>query len=318
MTINDVAKWQHEHSFGQENKRPGETRTVIVVLVTAITMVVEITAGVLFGSMALLADGLHMASHASALSIALFAYIYARRHAFDRRFNFGTGKVNSLAGFSGALLLAGFALIMAWESISRLLAPVEIQFDYALIVAVIGLIVNGISMVILGHGDHGPVHHDHSNAHAEHEEHSHGHKHHDHNLRSAYLHVLADTLTSIFAIVALLAGKYAGLVWLDPVMGIVGACLVGRWSFGLLLDTSAVLLDHQASEPIREVIREAIERHDAHRVVDLHVWAIGPGINAAIITIVADSPKQPNDYRRMIPADTNVVHATIEIRNATT
>ncbi len=238
-------------------------------------MAVEIVAGVVFGSMALLADGLHMASHASALAISLFAYVYARRHAHDERFCFGTGKVNSLAGFTGAVLLALFALLMAWESIGRLLNPVEIAFNQAIGVAVLGLIVNGLSVFVLGGGD---PHDHHDGGHEESPHAEHHHEHHDHNLRSAYLHVLADALTSVLAIFALLGGKYLGLNWLDPVMGVVGAILVARWSTGLLRTTSRVLLDHQGPDSIRHAIRQNLEELTGVTVVDLHLWQIGPGI----------------------------------------
>ncbi len=215
--------WMHDHTFGQDAKKPGEVRTLIVVVLTVLTMVLEIAAGVAYHSMALLADGLHMASHATALAIATFAYVYARRHARDQRFSFGTGKVNSLAGFAGAILLAMFSCMMVWESIDRLLNPISIAFDQALIVAVVGLVVNGLSVFILGHSglddaaasahdsagdsheqqDHHHDHHGHHHDHQAHHGHHHGHGH-DHNLRSAYLHVLADTLTSVLAILALL------------------------------------------------------------------------------------------------------------------
>ncbi len=299
---------EHDHTFGQDRKRPGELRTLIVVVLTAVTMVVEIVAGIAYGSMALLADGLHMASHAVALSIAMFAYIYARRHARDERFSFGTGKVNSLAGFTGAILLALFALVMAWESVERLIFPVSIKFDQALIVAVLGLIVNGVSVFILGHEEEHDHHHEHS--------HGHGHKH-DHNLRAAYLHVLADALTSLLAIGALLAGKYFGLFWLDPVMGVVGAILVARWSVGLLVTTARVLLDHQGPLELREEIREAIERDKQTEVSDLHLWQIGPGIYCLSLTIVAADPKQAEHYRGLLPAGHGLVHVTIEVLTET-
>ncbi len=212
---------RHQHTFGQDLKRPGEFRTLVVIAITASMMVVEIAAGLAFGSMALLADGLHMGSHAVALGISAFAYVYARRHAHNERYSFGTGKVNTLGGYTGAILLAVFASMMAFESVVRLFNPVEIAFNQAIFVAVLGLIVNGASVFILDVG------HDH-----EHDHHGHDH-HHDHNLKSAYLHVLADALTSLLAIFALLIGKYFGAVWMDPVMGIVGAILVARWSIGL-------------------------------------------------------------------------------------
>ncbi|UCG73058.1 MAG: CDF family Co(II)/Ni(II) efflux transporter DmeF, partial [Chromatiales bacterium] len=225
MHTKNIGKWRHDHVFDQDRKRSGEKRTLIVVMMTAVMMVIEIAAGLAYGSMALLADGLHMASHTAALGIALVAYIVSRRLAADHRFAFGVGKINSLAGFASAVLLLGFAVAMVTESVDRLINPLAIAFDQALIVAVVGLIVNGVSAWILMSTPH-----DHG--------HGHAHEHHDHNLRAAYLHVLADALTSVLAIVALLAGKYFGAGWLDPMMGIVGACLVARWSLGLIRESS--------------------------------------------------------------------------------
>jgi len=304
-----VQRWQHDHTFGQDRKKPGELRTLIVVLLTAVTMVVEIAAGLLFGSMALLADGLHMGSHATALAIAMFAYIYARRHAHDERFCFGTGKVNSLAGFAGAILLALFSLMMAGESIERLVNPVEIAFNQALVVAVVGLIVNGLSVVILGHGGIGEADLEETWS----AEQRHGHRHdHDHNLRSAYLHVLADTLTSLLAIVALLAGKYGGHFWLDPVMGIVGAILVARWSLGLLMSTSRVLLDHQGPAPLRDAVRQHVDQR-GDEVADLHLWAVAPGKYALILAVVSADPQAAEIYRKSLPEIVRVEHLTIEV-----
>ena len=277
MPNETTQQWRHDHSFGQEQTRVGERGTVIVIVITAITMVVEIFSGIAFGSMALLADGLHMASHAAALTITVAAYIYARTHAHDERYSFGTGKVNALGGFTGAVLLALFACVMAWESVNRLFNPVDIIFNQAIAVAVLGLVVNAVSFFILG-GHHDGGDHGHG--------HGHGHGHDDHNLRAAYLHVLADALTSLLAIFALLSGKYFGWNWMDPVMGIVGATLVARWSWGLLRDTSHVLLDRQAPGRIRDAIRSAIEDHDSNQVADLHVWSIGPNIYVAVITLV--------------------------------
>ena len=317
MHSHDTDDWTHEHSFGQEQVQAGERKTIAVIVITAIMMVVEIAAGLAFGSMALLADGLHMASHTVAIGIAAFAYIYARRKAFDPRFNFGTGKVNPLAGFGSAVLLIIFALFMAWESVLRFINPVDIAFNQAIVVAVLGLVVNGVSAVILsqspGH-DHGHGHgHDHEHEQAHDHGHDHDHHHHDHNLRAAYIHVIADALTSLLAIFALLAGKFFGLNWLDPVMGIVGAILVGRWSYGLLRDTAQVLLDHQAPEKVRRRISGAIETGDTASVTDLHVWSIGPGRRAAAITVVSDTPQQPDYYRDLLPRDLGLVHVTIEI-----
>jgi cation diffusion facilitator family transporter len=306
--------WEHDHSFGQDEKKPGEVRTLVVVLLTAATMVLEIVAGVVYGSMALLADGLHMASHATALTISMVAYVYARRYARDDRFSFGTGKVNSLAGFTGAILLAVFALMMAWESVERLISPVPIAFNQAILVAVIGLFINGVSVFILGHNavhEHGHSRDTDAEAHDHNNGHEHGHDH-DHNLRSAYLHVLADTLTSFLAIFALLSGKYFGLHWLDPVMGVVGAVLVGRWSMGLLGTTSNVLLDRQGPRSARESIRQKIRDH-GDDVCDLHLWAVGPGVYVLILGIVTENPQPPSHYRRLLPTTVRLVHVTVEV-----
>lgn len=296
----------HDHVFDNHLRRDGESRTLIVVAVTAIMMVIEIVAGVAYGSMALLADGLHMASHTAALSLALIAYVVARRLARDRRFSFGVGKINTLAGFASAILLLGFAAAMVTESIGRLINPVEISFDSALLVAVIGLIVNGLSAWILSSSSHSGGH-------------VHGHDHdHDHNLRAAYLHVLADALTSILAIVALLAGKYFGAVWLDAVMGIVGAALVTRWSLGLIRDSSRVLLDYQASPEILGRVKQAVETGTGDRVTDLHVWMIGPGLHAADIALVTDDPQPPGVYKARLPRDCGIAHATVEVHQGKT
>lgn len=299
-----LSAWQHDHVFGQDQKQPAETRTRIIVGLTLTMMVWEILAGIRYGSMALLADGLHMGSHAVALGIAAFAYRYARRNAGSARFSFGTGKVNALGGFAGAILLVGFALFMVFESIVRFVQPVAISFNGAIAVAIIGLVVNGVSAWVLGGGDH---HHDHDQHHHRHEH----HQHHDHNRRAAYFHVLADALTSLLAIVALLAGKFAGWAWLDPIIGIVGAALVTRWAWQLLKDTSKVLLDRQCSE-LEQEVRRAVEDGDV-RITDLHLWAIGPNLHAAIIALVAHHPESPEVYRRRIQQQCpNLAHITIE------
>ena len=304
-----VSRWQHEHTFGQDRAKVGERRTLIVIAITAITMVVEIAAGIAFGSMALLADGLHMGSHTAALSITVIAYVYTRRHANDSRFCFGTGKVNALGAFASAILLALFALLMVWESIDRFFNPVDILFNQAILVAVLGLLVNGASVLILGVHNHNHDHH-HSHSH-HHHEHSHGQA--DHNLRAAYLHVLADALTSLLAIFALLAGKYFGLMWMDPLMGIIGAILVARWSWGLLRDTSGVLLDRQVPAKLQEKVQHAIESSDDNRIADLHLWSIGPDILAAVITVVTREPKSPDHYKTLLPQNLGIVHANIEV-----
>ena len=320
MHETNLATWEHGHSFGLDRPQAGERRTLIVALLTAVTMVVEIAAGLAFGSMALLADGLHMASHAAALGLTVLAYIYCRRRAGDPRFAFGTGKINSLGGYTSALLLVGFALYMAVESVSRLVAPVPISFDGAIAVAVLGLVVNGVSVFILdarrdsptrdaethqdgpqGHGHHHGPHHGHGHAH-----------HHDHNLRGAYLHVLADALTSLLAIVALVAGKYLGTIWMDPLMGIVGACLVSRWAYGLLRDSGWTLLDRQAPAAVRDAVRESLERFQDTRVVDLHVWSIGPGLFAAEIAVVSHQPEEPSVYKELL-SGLGLAHVTTEV-----
>ena len=292
--------WELDHAFGQDRIRPGERRIQIVIVLTLMTMVIEIVAGLAYGSMALLADGLHMGTHAAALTIAAMAYAFARRFAKDKRFNFGTGKINALGGFTSALLLAVFTIPMITESIRRLLNPGEISFDQALIVAVLGLLVNGASVVILDVNDS----HDHG----------HGASHnHDHNLRGAYFHVLADTLTSFMAIFALLAGKYFGWLWMDALMGIIGALVILHWAKGLGRVTSAMLLDKQAPESVHEEIRSAVEENDKSSVVDLHVWAIGPGIHAAEIVIVTRNPLSPRHYKSLIPAHLKLVHTIVEV-----
>jgi cation diffusion facilitator family transporter len=293
----------HEHHFGQAEPKGGEERTRIVVALTSAFMVVEVLAGLAFGSMALLADGLHMASHTSALGLALVAYIYARRRAHDRRFSFGTGKVNSLAGFASAVVLALFALIMAGESVRRFVEPVAISFDEAIAVAVLGLLVNGASVLVLRvrpDGDHGG--------------HEHDHRHHDHNLQAAFFHVLADALTSLLAIIALVAAKKLGAGWMDPAMGIVGGVLVARWSWRLLRDTGSVLVDRQAPDRVLRTIAQAVEADGRFRVVDLHVWSIGPGYRAAIVSVQSAQACDPSEVESLLPDNLGIAHLTVELR----
>jgi len=329
MHEHDLDTWRHSHAFGQHLKRPGESRTLIVIGITAAMMVVEIVAGIAYGSMALLADGLHMASHAAALGINAFAYVYARKHAHDERFSFGTGKVNTLGGYTGAVLLAGFALAMAVESVARLVAPVPIAFNQAIFVAVVGLLVNGASVLILGHHHPEEAHDAQPNleAHAHDHDHDHDHDHerrashpahHDHNLVSAYLHVLADALTSLLAIFALLAAKYFGFIWADPIMGIVGAVLVARWSLGLLHSTSVVLLDRQGPEDVETLIRQKIEAADDNRVSDLHLWAVGPRLYSAIVSVVTHEPQPPEHYKALLPKGLGIVHIVVEVHRCET
>ena len=259
--------------------------------------------------MALLADGLHMASHAAALGLSAFAYAYARRHAHDRRFTFGTGKVNSLAGFASAVVLALFAVMMCIESVRRFLEPVPIAYNQAIAVAVLGLIVNGISVFILREG------HDHGHGHGHHGgDHDHEH-HHDHNLRAAHLHVLADALTSVLAIAALLTAKYFGVNWMDPAMGIVGGILVARWSWGLLGATSRVLLDRQAPEDVLDEVRAALGSIPVE-LVDLHVWEIGPGYRAAILGVETAGDLEVEDIKRLVPERLGIAHLTVALHRS--
>jgi cation diffusion facilitator family transporter len=310
----------HLHSFGLDQKQEAERRTLIVLVITVVTMVVEIAAGIQFGSIALLADGLHMGSHATALGINALAYVYARKYANDPRFTFGTGKINALGGYTGAVLLGGFAVTMVWEGGERLLYPQPIVFDWAILVAVVGLAVNAASVLILNIGSDGSHshHHDHDHHHHHPHDHTHDHSHEDHshddlNLRSAYLHVLADALTSVLAIFALLAGKYFGAVWLDPVMGFVGAVLILRWSWSLLRQTGLRLLDYQAPEEIHDAVRQAIESDGQTEIFDLHVWLIAPGVYAAIIGIVTHDPREPDYYKSLLPAALGIRHLTVEV-----
>jgi cation diffusion facilitator family transporter len=255
--------------------------------------------------MALLADGLHMGSHTVAIGLAALAYAYARRHAADQRFSFGTGKVNSLAGFTGALLLAVFALLMVWQSIDRFLNPVEISFNIAIVVAAVGLLLNGASALILRDHDDNES------------EDGHLHAHHDHNLRSAYLHVLADALTSLTAIFALITAKYLGMTWMDPLMGIVGSILILYWSRGLLKSSARVLLDYQAPLDLVEHVRSAIEKEDDNRLSDIHIWPIGPARYAAALGVVTHNPKPAAHYKGLVPTNLGIVHLTVEVNRCT-
>ena len=295
--------YKHEHHFNQHKSKAGEKRTWWVILLTIVTMAGEIIAGLLFGSMALLADGLHMASHTTALTISALAYKYARIHAKDKRFSFGTGKVSSLAGFTSAILLAMFALIMVVESIERFINPVSIAFNEAIFVAVIGLIVNVVSVLILNVKEKSQANNQHTH-------------HHDHNLRAAYLHVLADALTSLLAIIALLAGKLFGLNWMDPLMGIAGAVMVTRWSIGLLKETSRVLLDHQAPDTLVDKVKGLLEKDGQTTITDLHIWSIGSNQYSAAIELVGNNnEKDDKEYIQLIEDIENIVHVTISVHH---
>lgn len=292
----------HDHVFLGAAHDENARRTLWVVMLTVVMMVAEIAAGYLTGSMALLADGFHMATHAGALGIAAAAYAYAKRHARSPRYSFGTGKVGDLGGFASALILALVALGIGVESVVRLLEPTEVQFGTATLIAILGLVVNIVSALLLGHG--------HS--------HEHDHEHHhgsDNNLKSAYVHVLADALTSVLAIAALLAGRYLGWVWLDPVMGIVGAIVIARWAWSLMGVTAGVLLD-QTDEHVAAEIRALVEQPGDARITDLHVWRVGPDAHAAIVSVLGQDTTDADTLRERLKAVHEVSHLTIEFRSA--
>jgi len=307
----------HDHVFLGENHARNERRTWAVIALTATMMVAEITAGTIYGSMALLADGWHMSTHASALLITALAYRFARKHARNPRFTFGTGKLGDLAAFGSATVLAIVALLIGWESLVRLRSPVPISFDEAILVAVIGLLVNLVSAWLLK-DDHS---HHHGHAHHQVQDHDHGAAvtrggDRDNNLRAAYLHVLADALTSVLAIAALLAGRSYGWVWLDPVIGIVGALVILSWSWGLLRDSGSVLMDYLPDhEDLPAEVRAAIEsEHD--EIVDLHVWQLGPGHHGAIIALKSTRPEPVAAYRARLRHIDELSHVTVEIHPA--
>ncbi len=301
MHVHTLDNWQHRHEFSVKNEK-GERRTQYVLILTAVTMLVEILAGSVFGSMALLADGWHMGTHVAAFLITIFAYRYARKHAHNPAFTFGTGKVSVLGGFASAIALAVVALVMLVESTYRIIEPQTIQFNEAIAVALLGLLVNIISAFLLK-DSHTHDHHDHT----------HDHHHHDHNLRAAYLHVLADALTSLLAIVALVSGKYFGWNWLDPIMGIVGAIIITRWSYGLVQQTSPILLDASIEEDYRNSIKESIEQDSDNRISDLHIWKVGPNHYAATISLVTHFPKSAEYYKELLSSFNKLSHVTVEV-----
>lgn len=299
MHTHDLSAWQHRHDFGITGER-GERRTRLVFLITAVTMVFELAAGTLFGSMALLADGWHMGTHVAAFLITLFAYAYARAHRQNPNFTFGTGKVSVLGGFASAVALAVVALAVAAESVGRLLSPQHIRFNEATCVAALGLLVNVACAWLLQGQDH--PEHEHQ---AEH--------HHDHNLKAAYLHVVADALTSVLAIIALLCGKGLGWSWLDPLMGVVGAAVIARWALGLLRETGPILLDSCSGECERSAIQKRIEADADNRVADLHVWRVGPDDFAAIVSLVTRHPRPAEHYKALLQDLRELSHVTIEV-----
>lgn len=305
MTTQTSDRWLHSHQFHTSNLG-AERKTRLAVWLTAVMMVAEIAGGWFFNSMALLADGWHMSSHTLALGLSLLAYAAARRYAGDRRFAFGTWKIEILGGYSSALLLLGVAALMAFQSVERLLTPGTIHYDEAIFIAVIGLAVNLICAWLL-RDDH-THHHDHAH------EHDHGHHHHDLNLRSAYLHVIADAATSVLAIVALVAGKLWGAGWLDPVMGLVGALLVTLWAKGLLRDTGRVLLDAEMDAPVVEEIRDVVAQLPvAATITDLHVWRVGKDQYACIVSLATVGTLSADSVRQALGVHEELAHITVEV-----
>lgn len=304
----DLETLTHDHVFLGAAHDDNTRRTLWVVGLTAVMMVGEIIAGAMFNSMALLADGFHMATHAGALAVAAFAYAFARKHAGSGRFTFGTGKVGDLAGFASALVLGVVAIGIAWESVGRLLDPRPVAFGQATLVAVVGLVVNLVSALLLGGGHHHHHHgHDHHHDHAH--AHGHDHHHHDNNMRAAFVHVLADALTSVLAIAALLAGRFLGWTWLDPVMGIVGALVIASWAWTLMRDTAGVLLD-ATDRHLEAEVREEVEGPGDAKITDLHVWRLGPGAYGAIVSYLGAAPAQA--VRKRLARVHELSHVTVE------
>lgn len=297
----------HSHVFLGSTHDENARRTLWVVALTVVMMVGEIAAGYITGSMALLADGFHMATHAGALGIAAAAYAYAKRHATSARYSFGTGKVGDLGGFASALILGLVSLGIGVESFMRLVNPTQVAFGTATLIAIVGLAVNIVSALLLGHG-HSHGHHDHDHEH----DHLHGH---DNNLKSAYVHVLADALTSVLAIAALLAGRYLGWVWLDPAMGLVGALVIARWSWTLIGTTAGVLLD-RTDEQVAAEIRQLVETPGDATITDLHVWRVGPEAHAAIVSVLGQGSLDAERIRERLKPVHEVSHLTVEFRGA--
>jgi len=314
----DLSAWQHDHVFDSGNRR-AEARTRLVLVITLAVMVGEIVAGWWTGSMALLADGWHMGTHALALGVAAFAYGFARRHAGDTRFAFGTWKVEVLGSFASALVLALVAAGIVGESLKRLWERDPIDIGPALAVAVFGLGVNLLSAWLLhgadGHGhDHGHSHdHDHDHEHDHEHDHDHPADSHDMNLRAAYVHVLTDALTSVLAIGALAGALWFGWTWLDPLVGVLGAVVIGAWAWRLLRESATVLLDREMDHPLAERIRRALEADGDAIVADLHLWRVGRDRFVVVATVVADAPHAPAAYRARLAGHAQLAHVTIEV-----
>jgi cation diffusion facilitator family transporter len=306
----------HSHYFLGEHHQKNERRTWVVIGLCTVMMLAEIAGGLMFGSVALVADGLHMSTHAGALLLAALAYTFARRHARDPRFTFGTGKFGDLAGFSSAIVLAMIAVLIAWEAVQRLFAPVPIDYHEAIAIAVLGLCVNVASAWLLG-GDH-----DHHHGHDFHQDHDHDHHHHHHhaahrdnNMRAAFIHVMADAAVSVLVIAGLSLAWAFGWVWMDPVAGIIGAVVIANWSFGLVRDTGRILLDMTPDQHAVDRIRAMIEA-EGDQVADLHVWRLGPGHLGAILSVVTQEPRGPEHYRARLARERGLSHLTVEVHAA--
>jgi len=333
----------HSHVFLGEKHEANERKTWAVIVLCGVMMIVEIVGGAIFNSLALIADGLHMSTHAGAMLIAALAYTYARRHATDNRFVFGTGKLGDLAGFTSAIVLAVIALFIAYEAIERFLAPVPISFNEAIPIAVVGLGVNVVSAWLLSGDHHGHSHgghshggsgHSHDDGHAHDADHDHDHAHgashshaddhpgvpaqatiRDNSIRSAYVHVLADAFVSVLAITGLVLAKLYGWLWMDPLAGIIGAVVIANWSVTLIRDTGGVLLDVCPDEVTRDRVRRTIE-NDGDQVVDLHVWRLGPGHLAAVVAIATSKPRDATFYRGRLASFACLSHITVEVTRA--
>ncbi len=304
MNHSNAELWIKNHEFVPDSGR-SEIRTLLVILLTMITMVAEVAAGYVWGSMALLADGWHMGTHVSALLITYAAYYYARSRRSDERFSYGTGKIGVLGGYTSAVVLAGVSLFIAYESAERFINPRNIQFAESITVAVVGLIVNLLSAALLGWGGH---HHDHSH----HDDTDH-HHHEDHNLKAAYFHVLADALTSVLAIGALIIGLYSGWVWLDPVIGLVGSVIILKWAYGLMKETAPILTDGTADSEIMEEVRRRIESYKDTKVTDLHMWRVSSSHYSVQVSLVTESPEPVENYYGLLRGVPCIDHLSVEI-----
>src|SRR6266481_4012007 len=322
----------HDHVFLGEDHEKAERRTWAVIILCSVMMIAEIVGGALFGSLALIADGLHMSTHAGALLLAALAYTYARKYANDRNFTFGTGKFGDLAGYSSAIVLAMIALLIAYEAVSRLFNPVSISFNEAIPIAVLGLVVNVASAWLLSGGHHhGHSHsqshghsHDHSQSH-DHHDHDHGEEGHDHeaahgahhrdnNMRAAVIHVMADAAVSVLVIVGLLAARTFGWVWMDPLAGFIGAIVIANWSVGLLRDTGGILLDRTPDPRMAEKVRMVIES-EGDQVTDLHLWRLGPGHLGAIVSVATSGAREAAHYRQRLAKFADLSHVTVEVQH---